>query len=452
MKKKTTTFILILIDWITAILSWACFYYLRKIYIEELDLVFTGRFFLGITLIPLFWLFIYLLQGTYIDARRLYRTKIIVLTFSASLIGTSVLFFLLLLDDAVKHYNQYYELFSYLFLTHFSFTLLFRFIYVTWIVKQIHKRTAGFKTLIIGGGEKALKIYDEVLKLPIGTGQDFIGFIYANGEDNKMDGKLPHLGTINNLESIIREYEVEEVIIALEKRDFGKIKRIISGLSGGEIQINVIPDVYDILSGSVKMSNIFGALMMNVQVEPMPAWQRVVKRLIDIIVSLVALIVLIPVFIVLAILVKLSSPGPIFFLQERIGRKGKPFKIIKFRTMYIDAEKHGPQLSSSDDPRITKIGRFMRKTRLDEFPQFWNVLKGEMSLVGPRPERQYYIDQIMKIEPQFLQLTSVRPGITSWGQVKYGYAETIDEMLDRMKYDLLYLKNRSLALDFKILL
>jgi lipopolysaccharide/colanic/teichoic acid biosynthesis glycosyltransferase len=153
----------------------------------------------------------------------------------------------------------------------------------------------------------------------------------------------------------------------------------------------------------------------------------------------------------MAILVKLSSDGPIFFKQERIGLNGKPFSIIKFRTMFLDSEKFGPQLSSENDPRITKVGKFMRKLRLDEFPQFINVLKGDMSLVGPRPERQFYIDKIIKLEPQFLQLTKVRPGITSWGQVKFGYAENVDQMIQRMKFDLLYIKNRTLALDFKIL-
>ncbi|MGY8926895.1 MAG: sugar transferase, partial [Flavobacteriales bacterium] len=142
----------------------------------------------------------------------------------------------------------------------------------------------------------------------------------------------------------------------------------------------------------------------------------------------------------------------IFFLQNRIGKNGRIFKIIKFRTMYMNSEKEGPQLSSSSDSRITKIGKIMRKTRLDEFPQFLNVLIGDMSLVGPRPERQFYIDQIAAIEPQFLELTKVRPGITSWGQVKYGYAENVEQMLDRMKFDLLYLKNRSLSIDFKIML
>jgi lipopolysaccharide/colanic/teichoic acid biosynthesis glycosyltransferase len=184
----------------------------------------------------------------------------------------------------------------------------------------------------------------------------------------------------------------------------------------------------------------------------MPVWQQTFKRLIDVVVSIVALIILLPLYIVLAFAVKTSSPGPIFFLQERIGKNGRTFNIVKFRTMFRDAEKYGPQLSSANDPRITPIGKYMRKLRLDEFPQFYNVLIGDMSLVGPRPERQYYIDQIVQIEPQYLHLTKVRPGITSWGQVKYGYAENVDQMLQRMKFDLLYLKNRTLALDFKIML
>jgi lipopolysaccharide/colanic/teichoic acid biosynthesis glycosyltransferase len=183
----------------------------------------------------------------------------------------------------------------------------------------------------------------------------------------------------------------------------------------------------------------------------MPFWQQTVKRFMDVLISLIAVVCLIPFYVFSALAVKLSSPGPIFYLQDRVGMNGKIFRIIKFRTMYVNAELQGPQLSSEGDPRITRVGRFMRKTRLDEFPQFINVLLGQMSLVGPRPERQFYIDQIVKVEPQYNHLTKVRPGITSWGQVKYGYAENVDQMLQRMKFDLIYLKNRSLALDIKIM-
>ena len=223
-------------------------------------------------------------------------------------------------------------------------------------------------------------------------------------------------------------------------------------IDNGRARIKTLPDTYVILSGSVKMTNIYGALLLDVQSDAMPFWQKVLKRIIDLSMSFVAVIVLTPFYLFSAIAVKFSSPGPILFLQDRIGKDGRVFKIFKFRTMYVNSEKNGPQLSSENDPRITRIGSFMRKTRLDEFPQFFNVLMGHMSIVGPRPERKFYIDQIAKIEPQYNQLTKVRPGITSWGQVKYGYAENVDQMLQRMKFDLLYLKNRSISLDIKIML
>jgi exopolysaccharide biosynthesis polyprenyl glycosylphosphotransferase len=209
--------------------------------------------------------------------------------------------------------------------------------------------------------------------------------------------------------------------------------------------------MYELLSGSLKMTNIYGALFVELNRDVMPLWQQAIKRFLDISLSIIAILLLLPMYLIAAVLVKFSSPGPIFFLQERIGLNNKPFQIIKFRTMYVNSEANGPQLSSSNDSRITPIGRFMRKTRLDEFPQFINVILGHMSLVGPRPERQFYIDQIVQHEPQYVLLNRVRPGITSWGQVKYGYAENVEQMLDRMKYDLLYINNRSVALDLKIL-
>ena len=190
---------------------------------------------------------------------------------------------------------------------------------------------------------------------------------------------------------------------------------------------------------------------MELKESEMPLWQQSTKRLIDIVISFFSILFLIPIYILISIGIKRSSKGPILFTQERIGKNGKAFKIIKFRTMIVNAEKNGPQLSSTYDSRITQFGKFLRKTRLDEFPQFFNVLLGDMSLVGPRPERQHYINLIIEKEPQYSLLTSVKPGITSWGQVKYGYAENVKEMLQRMKYDLLYIKNRTLILDFKIM-
>lgn len=452
MNSRRLTFLFVLVDWMFSMAAWGTFYYLRKTRIENVPFTVNEDFYLGVMLIPLAWLFLYMLQGTYQDVRRLHRTKIFNLTFSGAAMGTIGIFFLLILDDQVETHYQYYELVSLVFGLQFVFTFVPRLFIVSYIVRRIQSRKAGFKTLLVGGSEKAVEIFKEISELPKGIGYDFVGFINLNGVDKMLERELPYLGHLDDIEHVIREYEIEEVIIALESVEHDRLKRIISRLEGGDVRIKILPDMYDILSGTVAMSNIFGALLIEVKAEVMPVWQRTLKRLIDVVISLVALILLIPVFIVLAILVKTSSPGPILFLQERIGKNGTPFKIIKFRTMCVDAEQNGPQLSSSDDPRITKIGRFMRKSRLDEFPQFFNVLIGDMSLVGPRPERQFYIDQIAKLEPQFLELTKVRPGITSWGQVKYGYAENVQQMLDRMKYDLLYLKNRSLSLDFKIML
>jgi lipopolysaccharide/colanic/teichoic acid biosynthesis glycosyltransferase len=184
----------------------------------------------------------------------------------------------------------------------------------------------------------------------------------------------------------------------------------------------------------------------------MPVWQQVAKRAIDITVSLLVLTFGAPFYIAVGLVTKFSSKGPVIFSQERIGRYGKPFMIYKFRSMYIDAEAKGPALSSENDPRITPWGRFMRKTRIDEFPQFYNVLIGDMSLVGPRPERQYFIDKIVEVAPHYKHITRVRPGITSLGQVKFGYAENVEQMVRRLKYDIIYIENMSLAMDFRIII
>jgi len=200
------------------------------------------------------------------------------------------------------------------------------------------------------------------------------------------------------------------------------------------------------------MTSIFHAPLIQISPELMPAWQMYLKRLIDVLASIIAMVILIPFYILVAFGVKLSSKGPIFYSHERIGLHGKPFKMYKFRSMFIDAEVSGPQLSSKNDKRITTFGRFLRKVRLDETPQFYNVLKGNMSLVGPRPERKYFIDLIVQKAPHYKLLHKVKPGITSWGQVKYGYAETVDQMVERLKFDVLYIENMSLAVDFKILI
>ena len=200
------------------------------------------------------------------------------------------------------------------------------------------------------------------------------------------------------------------------------------------------------------MQNVLGTALIEINHQIMPTWQMVLKRVIDVVVSLLVLLVLSPLYLLLVIAVKVSSPGPAFFKQARIGLHGKPFYILKYRTMVVNAEANGPALSSKDDKRIISVGRTLRKYRLDEIPQFYNVLVGDMSLVGPRPERQFFIDQIMPVAPHYKHLQRVRPGITSWGMVKYGYAENIEQMIERLKFDILYIENMSLAMDFRIMI
>jgi exopolysaccharide biosynthesis polyprenyl glycosylphosphotransferase len=318
---------------------------------------------------------------------------------------------------------------------------------------KIHKRQFGFNTLLIGGNDKAVEVYQEINQQKHGTGNKFVGFVSVqNGNGYPLAEYMEHLGYIDQIKEIIQRYQIEEVIIALEYTEHSSIEKILNLLIDSNVVIKTIPGMYEIFTGKVKMSAIFGTPLVEVSHHLMPAWQQNLKHFIDIIGSLFALIILSPLFLILIVGVKLSSKGPIFYRQTRIGRNGRPFTIFKFRSMYIDAEAHGPELSSREDTRVTRFGRFMRKSRLDEIPNFFNVLKGDMSLVGPRPERDFFIEKIVERAPQYTQLLKVKPGITSWGQVKYGYAENVDQMVKRMKYDLLYIENMSLYVDFKIMI
>lgn len=451
MRAKGFASIYLLLDFLTALAVWWLFYGYRKVFIEKMPFTADDQFWLGLLFVPLFWVIFYTFFGSYIDVLRKHRIKVLGQTALQSLLGVTIVFFALLLDDSVYSYKQYYKLFFTLLGLHFFITLIPRMLITTIIVNAVHRKKLGFKTLIVGGSEKALEIYQEIQNIPKGNGYDFIGFISINGIDRQLSQLVDHLGEIDQLEKAIEDNNIQEVIIAIESSEHENLKAILNRLSHFNIKIKILPDSYDLIAGAVKMTNIFGAILIELRNEEMPPWQRSVKRMIDILISVIALIILLPLFIVIAIAVKATSKGPVFFKQERIGKNQKPFQIIKFRTMVVDAEKSGPQLSSSGDQRITSIGKFLRKTRLDEFPQFWNVIKGDMSLVGPRPERQFFIDKILPLEPQYRYLHKVRPGITSWGQVKFGYAENVDQMVQRMKYDLLYMKNMSIALDIKIM-
>jgi exopolysaccharide biosynthesis polyprenyl glycosylphosphotransferase len=308
--------------------------------------------------------------------------------------------------------------------------------------------------VIIGSNERALKIFKEISALRYGIGINFVGFAHIegkNGYSEQLKKELAHLGEYHDIKTIIEKYNIEEVIIALESWEHEYIKNIVNDLGDLGVIIKIIPDMYDILSGHVKMTSILGTPLIEIKNKIIPEWQISVKRFLDVSFSIFVLIAFSWLYILIALLIKLGSKGPVFFNQERIGIHGRPFLIFKFRTMHLDAEKTGPALSSASDPRVTPLGRFLRKVRIDEMPQFFNVLLGDMSIVGPRPERKFYIEKIVVKAPHYKHLQKIRPGITSWGQVKYGYAENVEQMIDRLKFDILYVENMSLLLDFKIL-
>lgn len=440
-----------------AMLAWGIFFAYRKSVESgffEWSMIRDRNFFLGIILIPVGWLLLYSTFDEYKDIYRKSRVQTLTKTFFLSFTGVLFLFFTLILDDVVLEYTNYIESFLVLFSVHFLLTAISRSVLLTRASNRLATGYIQYNTLIVGGHDKAVEIFNEINGLRKGQAYRFLGFVKANGMGNaELEAYLPCLGDLSQLAQIIEDQQIEEVIIAIETSDHGKLKMILDILFDFEdrLLVKIIPDMYDIMLGSVKMNYLYGAVLIEIQPGLMPKWQRIIKRVFDITASLLVLILLSPLYIYIIIRVKLSSPGPTFFAQDRIGLGGKIFTIYKFRSMYQNAETNGPQLSYDGDERCTPFGAVMRKWRLDELPQFWNVLKGEMSIVGPRPERQFYIDKIMEKAPHYKHLLKVRPGITSWGQVKYGYASNVNQMIQRLKFDILYIENASLALDFKIL-
>ncbi|MEZ4962784.1 MAG: sugar transferase [Saprospiraceae bacterium] len=455
--RQSDTYLYRLADFLAAMLAWALFFLYRK-WVEgvppSLSALHDLNFYYGIVIVPLGWFLFYSLFDDYRDIYRMARLGTLARTFFLTFVGVVFLFFTLLLDDVVYDHTTYYASFGVLFGLHFSITALVRMSLLTRAHRRLKKGDASFPTLLVGGNQRAAKLLEELLHSKDGIGYHFVGFVQTDGSNNPNPIlALPCLGGIEDLPGLVGAYKIEDVIIAIETTEHEQLKRILDVLFdfGDKIFVKIIPDMYDIMLGNVRMSEVYGAALIQINQELMPKWERLVKRLMDLVLSSVGLAIISPFFLYIMLRVRLSSKGPIFYRQERVGLNGKPFYLVKFRSMYTDAERHGPQLSREGDPRCTPWGLTMRKYRLDELPNFWNVLVGDLSLVGPRPERQFFINQIVEQEPHYRHLLKVRPGITSWGQVKYGYASSVDEMLQRLKFDLLYIENMSLALDLKII-
>lgn len=405
-------------------------------------------------LVYIAWLnILYLLSGTFVETKRKSRLKELITSLNQSLIiAIALLVYNYFSSQNSQTSVEVARVFK-LSVLHLTVIICFRLCYLTTIKKLLQNRSIGFNTLIIGNKANAKKITAEINEQKKSLGFKIVGsFDIDSYVDRDMrlhsnDSKSNH-----SLKALIKTNQVEEVIVAIETSEHIRLKSLLDELEECNVTVHIIPDVYDIVSGYVKINYLFAIPLITLHRQFMPFWQRILKTFLDYCISIVTLVLLSPIYLAITFLIKVTSEGSVIYSQERIGKNGKPFMIYKFRTMEKNAEKDGPMLSSFDDQRITKIGFFLRRLRLDELPQFINVLKGEMSIVGPRPERQFYINQIIKQAPHYHHLQKVLPGITSWGQVKFGYAENIEQMIKRLTFDIIYIQNRSLALDFKIMI
>lgn len=444
------------LDFTLSALVWLAFWFVRKKNYEiaqefhpELALLVKAA------AIGLFWNFIFWAYGLYRFPFKRSRAREFVQLVPAVLVGVAVIALISFVNDPLGDLRNLRAMVFGYSAIQFVALATARFLLSTSIKRKIRSGELSYRTLLIGGGATAERIFGELSQTPRLTGHHLIGYVPLpnEGQKTRLTGRLRRLGELDGLPDIVRRRRVAEIVIALDESDHRLLLRVLNLCEGLNVQINVVPDLYDSLVGNVKIQNLLdGSPLIEIYPHLISPWQLFVKRTMDVVVSAVALLLCLPLFAALAVIIKADSSGPVLFRQQRIGRNGRPFTILKFRSMRTDAERHGPALSRDNDPRITRIGRFMRKTRLDEFPQFFNVLIGDMSLVGPRPERQYYIDQIVERAPEYLHLLKVKPGITSLGQVRYGYAENVDQMVERMRIDILYIENISLSLDIKILL
>lgn len=399
-------------------------------------------------LLPPFMLLLYAFSGFYNNPFRKSRLGMVSNTLLVSIAGSVLVLLLILLNDASAKHLYYILILVYTFVN-FFFVYLGRSFINGIFNRKLRSEEVVYTALIIGDSRTARSMASEIRQSTGIARTRIIGFVHLPGETGVISGE--RIWNLDDVKEVCRRYDPDSIIIATESKDDRKVMQILDKLINLDILIKIAPDTLSYITANIRMGDIMGTPLVDLSSPSISEFGWNVKRCCDIFVSSLALLLLSPVYLLLALSVKRSSQGPVIYSQERLGMHRKPFRIYKFRSMYVDAEANGPQLSSDNDSRITKVGELMRKYRLDELPQFWNVLKGDMSLVGPRPEREFYVNQIIERAPYFGLVFKVRPGITSWGMVKYGYASSVREMVARSQYDLLYLNNMSIFTDLKIL-
>lgn len=407
---------------------------------------------LGQLLIPLMTMAGYWVTGFY--QKVVYKSRLTELgnTLSVSLVATLVIYFAVLINDRIPERMANYEMLLLLFGLLSGPTYVLRALITHRTNRRIRSGELAFNVFIIGAGRGAVDLGKRLDGYLSRMGMRVIGYIDPDGHAAAADMYDRPVYPIDRLEQLCADNDVRDLIILPSRSGVRSTVDCINQLFPLEANLFVPADIYHLVAVRGPMISLVGEPLINISSARVRPSTANVKRLIDVVGSSLALIVLSPLLLALGIAVKCDSPGPVLYRQERVGYRKKPFKINKFRSMRTDAEDSGPALSTNDDPRVTRLGRLLRKYRLDELPQFWNVLIGEMSIVGPRPERAFYIDQIVRQAPYYSLVHQVRPGITSLGMVKYGYASNVEQMLERLRYDILYIENISIGNDLKILL
>ena len=452
MNTKTQKILVLLTDLIFINLAYAVYFYVR---VESgwFSFIIKPDIFPAIIAFYIYWLIIFTFFGMYRTWFASSRFDEISTLFKATFIGIFIVFSVIFISDfleGVESPNRIliFIYWFFIFLSTALGRLFIRSFQRNLLIKGIGRRGA----VIVGYNEKAFEVHNQILEHPA-LGLDVVGYVAVNQENIGKNYKDVNVhGSLPRLVDIIQSNKAAEVIIALEREDHDLLVEVISKIEGKGIGLKIVPDLYEILSGQARTSQLYGIPLIDIMPELMPEWEKKLKRISDIVISLIILIITLPLNILVSILIKIDSRGPVFFKQDRIGMNNKEFKIYKFRSMYEDAEKNtGPVWSTKDDPRVTRIGKLMRQLRIDEIPQFYNVLKGEMSLVGPRPERPYFVEMLSEQLPYYKRRLKVRPGITGWAQVKHKYDESIEDVKVKLRYDLFYIENMSLRMDIKIL-
>ena len=446
----------ILTDWFTANISVLVFNILRCFMTtgghdsvgDVIEYISQPKLCIEQLAIPFALLVLYWLSGFYNNPLGKSRFFELLNTALISALSTILIHLALLTNDQMSDIEANLIQIVVIFFIFFAFTFTGRLIVIDRQIKHFKKGEWKSSTVIVGNSKKAHELARRLNESKANIGYDIVGFFSIPGEKDFSETAWD----LNDITDICNDRHIDQVVISPENSSEDTVLSLVYRLFPLGIPLKLSPATLNFMTSSIRLKDIYGQPLVDLTHSSMSEGGKNVKRTLDVIASAITLIVLSPLYIALAVWVKLDSDGPAFYRQERIGRHQKPFDIIKFRTMHTDAEAAGPQLSDDNDPRVTRSGRIMRKYRLDELPQFWNVLKGDMSIVGPRPEREFFIRKIMKKAPYYTLLYQTRPGITSWGMVKYGYASHVDEMIERSKYDLLYISNMSILMDLKIML